>query len=373
MLNVQNYLKSGKSLEDLNTELGINVTKHPTLPLAILNYDMIESPKTHPIVRECRALTLNTESYDLVSRSFWRFYNFGEVLDEYENFDWSTCKAQAKEDGSLIKFYFFDGEWHVNTRGSFANGPMFGDIYDAKRFNLPEDFSWKDGILRALGVKDLKELNLDPSVSYSCEFCSLWNKVVREYKEPKVYLLSRFVGEEEIGPADTPCFHSLAEYQLDSAESILHYVNNQPEATFEGIVIKDDKFNRWKLKNERWKALSHMKGNNGQNLYNPKYLVPFILDGNPEIVFTNFPEVIETYNEYKEKVENAYSELEPLWVDTWRIENQKEFALAIIGKTKFTSVLFNLRKELGKDHTLEALKKHWKNNVDGVLKVLFNK
>lgn len=39
MLKVQEYLMSGKTLDDLKAELGINVAAHPTLPLVVLNYD----------------------------------------------------------------------------------------------------------------------------------------------------------------------------------------------------------------------------------------------------------------------------------------------------------------------------------------------
>lgn len=57
MLQVQEYLTNGKSLEDLQSEFGLNISRHPNLPLVILNYDQIESrPKSHPIIRECRGL-----------------------------------------------------------------------------------------------------------------------------------------------------------------------------------------------------------------------------------------------------------------------------------------------------------------------------
>mgnify|MGYP000921629595 FL=1 len=76
MLEVQKYLKSGKTLEDLKNELAIKTTHHDSLPLVILNYDQIESrPKDHPIVRECRGLTLRSDNFDLVGKSFNRFFN----------------------------------------------------------------------------------------------------------------------------------------------------------------------------------------------------------------------------------------------------------------------------------------------------------
>lgn len=45
--------------------------------LLVLNYNQIESPKTHPIVIECRSLILDT-GFNVVSRSFDRFFNIYE-------------------------------------------------------------------------------------------------------------------------------------------------------------------------------------------------------------------------------------------------------------------------------------------------------
>lgn len=369
MLHVQEYLKS-KSFEQLHDELAIEVNRHDSLPLAILNYNQIESPKTNPIVRECRGLVLNTDDYSIVARSFSRFFNWGEVADEMPLFNWANCKAQEKVDGSLVLFYHFNGEWHVNTRGSFAHGPMFNE-WQANYFKLPHDFSWRQGILRALGVGNLSELNLDPALTYVGEFCSLWNKVVREYKEPCIYLLSCFDGEQEVEARPCNFFRSIQEYALRSADDVQRYVNDHPESTFEGCVVKDDGLRRWKIKNSRYLSLHRMKGNNGDNLYLPKNMIPWILGNEGDELCTYFPEVTECYQSYKAKVDSAFNELMGLWQANHAIENQKDFALSIVGKTPFTGLLFNLRKQKGKAQTLTDLKQAWRDNADGIVKTMF--
>src|SRR6185436_4501314 len=85
-LEVQKVLRSGKTPEELMAELGLRFAYHPTDPLVILNYDQIESPKTHSIVRECRSLVLEMGTWNCVSKSFNRFYNWGEVQDEMKLF-----------------------------------------------------------------------------------------------------------------------------------------------------------------------------------------------------------------------------------------------------------------------------------------------
>lgn len=153
MLETQKLLwESGpKGLDDL----GIKKVIHPSRPLMILNYDQIASPKTHPVVRECRALVLRTDDFSLVARSFPRFFNWGEVVEEQKLFDWSNYLIQEKEDGSLI-LIFWEPEskkWTFCTRGSWGNLLINGS-----------EMTWHDLLLRALHLDSLQALDAHPEV-----------------------------------------------------------------------------------------------------------------------------------------------------------------------------------------------------------------
>lgn len=106
MLSVQRLLRDGRTLDDLNKLYGIDATHSETDPLVILNYDQIESPKTHPVVRECRGLVLEKDTWNVVARAFTRFFNYGETDCQ---FDWSKFTATTKEDGSLLLLYRYAG------------------------------------------------------------------------------------------------------------------------------------------------------------------------------------------------------------------------------------------------------------------------
>ena len=126
-MKVEEYLQNGKSFEDLENELGVKCTYHPTLSLVILNYSQINSPKTHPIVRECRGLVMDKNTKTMVSRSFPRFFNWGEVADEMGNFDFRDFASYEKVDGSLVLIYHHDGRWHCQHPRFIRPG------HDAKR------------------------------------------------------------------------------------------------------------------------------------------------------------------------------------------------------------------------------------------------
>lgn len=363
MLQVQNYLRE-QSLDDLIAQLGIKVSAHPDLPLVILNYDQIESPKTHPIVRETRGLVLNSQDYSLVARSFPRFFNWGEVKDEMDNFDFSDFVVHSKEDGSLVIIYHFNGDWYANTRGSFA--------LDQMQF---QDFSWRDGICRALGVSDLNELDgkLDRNISYVCEFVSPWNKVVRTYREPKLYLLGAFRGEFEVPHNEVdlmvdPFFKRPDKYAFNNIEGVQEFLqlNSANDPTFEGVVICDKNGLRYKVKSATYLGLHRLRGE-GDGIYNPKNLLPFVLNGETDELLTYFPEVADSYYKLKDKVDAHYDSLLNLWKQHKDLESQKDFALAVKDHP-YSSILFNVRKKLGKDQTERDLRKEFLDSPQLIIK-----
>lgn len=369
MLEVQKYLQAN-SLEKLQEELHIDCTFHPEDTRVILNYCQIDSPKTNPIVRNCRGLILDQKDWSIVAKGFYRFYNWGEVQEEAKEFDFSNFHVQSKEDGSYINLYYYNGSWHVSTRASFANGSINNAI----------NYSWKQVFEIALGLKDINNIKgLDANVNYVFELTSPYNKVVRYYNEPKAYLLSAFRQEEELSIAycdeiaerigcKRPILYSFT--SIDEIRNFLDKMGND-DPSFEGVIIRDANNNRWKIKNETYMAL-HAMFNNG-NLFRPKYLLPFIFKNESDELLVYFPEVKDVYFEVKEIVDSHYFTLEKTWEQYWQIENQKEFALAIKG-VKFGWMLFELRKNHGQNQTKELLTQMWRQqDLPSLNRSLFKK
>lgn len=277
---------------------------------------------------------------------------------------------------SLVLIYNFEGRWLANTRGSFAQDKMQG-----------LDFTWQEGFCKAMQLNSLADLDgrlkgLE-HLTFICEFCSPWNKVVRRYQTPVMFLLTMFDGEQELTQnmvdaytawVDWNLFQRPISYAFRSIEEIQDFLNKQAETdpTYEGVVICDKNGWRWKIKSATYLGLHRLKGE-GDNLFHPKHLLPFVLAGETDELLTYFPEVEETYKKYETMVKDAYDQLEQVWAATHHIEAQKDFALAIVGKTPFTGLLFNLRKEHGPKQTQEQLKRAWRNGADAILKHLFKK
>jgi hypothetical protein len=344
MLKVQEYLQT-QTLSDLEAELGINSVRHPTIPLVILNYDQIKSKKTHPIVRECRGLVLEDNSWQLVARAFFRFFNWGEVADEMPLFDFSNFSTLTKEDGSNVILFNYKGKWHANTRGSFGHLKL-----------EYTEYTWRQAFCQALGINDLDELKLDPSLTYVCEFCSPYNKVVRRYPTPTMYLLTVYQGEQELSldavnalyvEIHKSGFHGFnrpMSFNFSSIDQIVEFLKRMSEddPSFEGVVICDHKFMRWKVKNPTYLSLHQLRGE-GDNLFNPKYLLPFVLGGNTDELFTYFEETRPTVEKMQEQIKIWQQEVDLLWVATKPDDTQKEYALRV-KEHPLSSVLFQARK-----------------------------
>lgn len=369
MLKVQEYLKSGKTLADLETEYAIRLTYHPSEPLVILNYDQCDSPKTDPIVAECRGLVLNSQTYELVAKSFNRFFRIGEVENNWKEFNWNNFSCLEKVDGSLINIFYYNNRWWCTTRGSFAQGKV--DNYN--------DFTWEDLVCKALDISNLQVLDecLAKNCNYICELVSPYNKVVRQYKEPQLYLLSVVTegGELAAGPVNAYLdslksfylinFKEPVLYTFESLEQIQAYMKTQEEndPTWEGVVIRDSNNMRLKIKSPTYDALHRLKDNG--NIFNPKYLVPHVLAGNKDKLTKYLPEITEAYTEVEELLNQEFSLLDLLWENNRKLEIQKDFALAVKDKTKFASILFNARK------TGKCIKEIWRESEDLIIKMLF--
>lgn len=367
MLNVQEYLQSGKTLEELSSELGIKVTKHETLPLVILNYDQIESPKTHPIVMECRALVLEVGTWDVVARAFPRFFNLGEAPDITGRFDWTDFSANSKEDGSLILLYNYKGQWMVNTRGTFGEGEMF-----------PGGPSWKTFFLDVVFQGASPDCCNMHHLTTVFELCSSFNKVVREYRTPTAYITAAFnIHGMEFSPERVRGFFPLNDsvkipqrFYFGNVADVESFVADleTSDPTFEGVVLCDCNGIRIKVKNKKYLTLHKMKGNG--NLFLKKNLLPWVLDGDTAELLTYYPEAKPMVDSLEAELKVHFSTLGKIFEDVKNVVDQKTFALYITKEnpTPFNGILFRMKKE--NRMTYDDLVSDFRASEDLILKVV---
>lgn len=188
-MNVVNFLHAN-SLEQLKSQYSIKVKEYAEERLIVLNYTVFSS-ETDPIVKECRSLILTIPDYRIVSRSFDRFLNYNEISgDGADVYGGGECYAKEKIDGSLIKFYEFNGRWWVSTRGmAFAEGEI------NKTTGTAAPVTYKQAAYEALDISNDDEFQkfchnykLNGSYTYILELTGKDNRIITEYNPEKYEL-----------------------------------------------------------------------------------------------------------------------------------------------------------------------------------------
>lgn len=252
--------------------------------LVLFKYSQTGSDFFNPIVRECRGIILEKDTWRVVAYPFKKFFNFGE---EYaDKIDWESAVVETKEDGSLIKVYFYDGEWRVGTNGTiFAenakldSGPYknFRQLFDAAAEKYGLDFS-----------------RLNRYYTYNFELCSPFNQIVCPQSEMRLI---------HIGTRNNRTFQEVEtdigiphpqRYALSSLEDCIAMAKTF-DFTKEGFVVKDKNYNRIKVKSEDYVRV-HRLANNGS--MTKERAIELIRANELDEFFTYFPQ----YREYIERI-----------------------------------------------------------------------
>lgn len=365
MLNVQKFLiDNNKDFSLLEKEFGIKVTEEEHHVL--LKYDQLNSPKMNPIVQECRGLVLDKHTLDIAAKAFNRFFNYGEALEITDNFQWDKeLSIYEKVDGSLAIVWYdmYKNEWRFNTSGSFGDS------------ELALGKSWSEWMKECIKPLNFNFMHID--YTYVFEFVSPYNKVVRNYSQPEMILLSIFKDDEELpesyvnDEANFFGFKRPIKLKFKNIDEIQKFIKQQEEVdpTFEGVVVSDVSGLRLKIKSSTYLSLHKMKGNG--NVFLDKELINFILAGELDELFVYFPEAKEYVAKLEAKINPLYDGLVEVFEAVKDIEDQKTFALKVQEfKTPLSGILFKMKKKYGTEMSAKVLNEEWRASKDLILKAI---
>lgn len=243
-LETQRFLRGGGTPADLAASYGIKAKGDTALGVVMLNYNQIASPMEETICQECRALLLETASWNVVSRSFFKFFNHLEPKSHA--IDWATARVQEKLDGSLICVYYHREQWHIATKGTpDASGPVNSHamtFHDLVRQTLAE----RGSSFEALTAQ------LDPAVFYSFELTAPENRIIVPYAERRLTWLAawdaRTLEELEIAALPDLPTPRVREYPLRTLDEVLAAVEAIAPFAAEGFIVRDAAHRRVKIK-----------------------------------------------------------------------------------------------------------------------------
>lgn len=334
-LEVQKYLRSGKTLADLKAQYAVEARpgkQHPNL--VSLKYSMIDSPMGERIVQECRGIILDMDdNWRVVARPFDKFFNYGE--GHAAVLDWSKARVQEKLDGSLMILYHYKGEWRVASSGTPDGAGEVGDT--GITFS---GLFWK--VWNELGYELPHES--EQELTFLFELMTPYNRVVCRQPENRVVLIGvrdRINGiESAVREFYGHDWQIVKEFKLDTMDDIAKSFERMDPYLQEGYVVVDGNFNRVKVKHPGYVAIHHLKDSTVNSVKN---LMTVVLKGESDEFATAFPEyaaamvtIKETFNSKVVEIQDTYTRIKDIVV-------QKEFALEAI-KTPYSGILFQHRK-----------------------------
>jgi hypothetical protein len=350
MLLVQQYLET-HSFGDLAREHGVYASFSKSGHKWSLNYDQIEAKEADPIAQESRGLILAKEDGSpvpgvpkperagldrdqeipgktkILAFPMKRFFNHGQ--GSAADIDWSDPKLAVLEklDGTLCIVYHdpFTKQWCVATR------------------SVPEaDLTMDNGIFtfRTLFEKALKDTagldfqdfvrGLNRNITYCFELTTPYNRIVVYYPECRITLLAAraLYGEMQefdftnlggmgwvdykdltdgvkehlltLGhdASDTPAAFVPVPFNLcgvpvvkgytyNTIDELVNWVSSLNPMEHEGVVVRDSKFNRIKVKNAAYVAYNKVRDALASS---PRNMVGIILAEKDDDVIPMLPE-----------------------------------------------------------------------------------
>ena len=316
-LLVQEYLET-HSFGDLAREHGVYASFSKSGHKFSLNYDQIEAKESNPLAQECRGLILSAvdgKPYSwnptpdgklsrddivpgqtrILAYPMKRFFNHGQ--GSAADIDWSDPKLAVLEklDGTLCIVYYdpFTASWCVATRSvPEADLLMDNGIYTFRTL-------FEKAVVETTGYdfNTVFSRLLKHECTYCFELTTPYNRIVVEYPKCGVTLLAirNMVTLNEVD-FDHPYFDMLPRslpivqaHAYTSVQALVDWVSTLNPMEHEGVVVRDSKFNRIKVKNAAYVAYNKVRDALGTSERN---CVELILTEKDDDVVPMLPEEI---------------------------------------------------------------------------------
>lgn len=318
--------------------------------LVLLKYNQMDSDFHNEIVRECRGLILDEDTFEPVCVPFFKFGNYGESY--CPEIDWKNCWVGQKLDGSLIKIVRLGEDLLISTNGTIdafkanlqeqigCDSKNFGElVVEAIVDAFYDRIDW-DGFGLPLCQETVEKecieffkSNLEDNKTYMFELTSPFNKVVVQWHETRL----NFLGVRDNTTLQETYFndHFLKDFFNTPKVFPLRTIDECVKAAQElgvdeeGFVVCDRDFNRVKVKSPTYVSLHHIKNN---NILSYERGIEIVRGNELDEVLTYFPEfkphlekIRDDCEELKKKLNVANESMNEIR----KMETRKEQALTI--------------------------------------------
>ena len=304
MLKIQEFIFAHENWRELLANAPYNLKIQEDDGFVLFKYNQISSDFHEEICNEARGLILDSQdNFRVVRYAFKKFFNVDEPFAAH--IDWDSAVATEKIDGSIMSVWYARGKWHLSTNGTVnafkaglnSIGPYktFGELFESV---LP--------LSTFVG-------NRYENICWTFELVSPYNKVVIDYPETKVYLLSmRYM--TTLRELTNPALHAYSKmlgveipkaYILNNENDYRQLVADMPEG-HEGIVVRDKNNERVKIKTLLYFQL-HRIANNGKMTL--ERIVDLIKANDTDEFLAYFPEYNEVFADVRERIARCWEDV----------------------------------------------------------------
>jgi hypothetical protein len=332
-LRIMKYIKDHEDWEESLGQAPYNlvIAKDEDYPeLRLFKYNQIESDMRNPLVKECRGIVIDVETFEVVAYPFDKFFNFND--ERADEIDWNSAVIQEKVDGSIMKLYYYKDKWMVGTNGTI----------DA--FKTPvgawDDLTFGKLFMQAAEAAELIFDDLDKRNTYIFELVSPYNRVVVPYREIDLY---------HIGTRNIDTYEELSVdidiqkpkvYKFQTFDEMVEVAQALPFDE-EGYVVVDKYYNRVKVKSMAYLQVHHLH-NNGR--VDPKRVLNLIASGEDKEFLNYYPEYNEIFEELREEYALHVQAIERIKKLTVlykaAAETKKDFAMMVLKHEKIAQPYF---------------------------------
>lgn len=318
MLKIQEFILAHDNWRELLADAPYNLKISEDDGYVLFKYNQIASDFNEEICKEARGLILDTQdNFRVVRYAFKKFFNVDEGFAA--RLDWDTAVATEKIDGSIMSVWFARGKWHLSTNGTI-------DAFKAELNGV--------GPYKTFGELFESVLSLSTFANYNKHRCwtfelvSPYNKVVIDYPETKVYLLS-VRDMDSLEELTLDAVEMLADangltvpqrYDLNNEADYRKVVEQMPEG-HEGIVVRDANGERVKIKTLLYFEMHRAKNNGVITL---ERIVSLIRANDHYEFLSYFPEYQSVFDDVKRQIDHSEVVVEKVRQDVveWKNNNK---------------------------------------------------
>lgn len=316
-LKIVDFIKTHSNWEELLTSSPYNLTIKRDGKLILFKYNQINSDFNEEICCEARGLILEEGTWKVVRMAFKKFFNLGESFAA--KIDWDSAVASEKLDGSIISVFYYDGKWRIATNSTI-------DAFKAEINGVGPYKTFGELFESVLPLSTFA--NYNKHRCWTFELVSPYNKVVIDYPETKVYLLS----VRDMDSLEELCLDAVEmiadangltvpeRYDLNNEADYRKVVEQMPEG-HEGIVVRDVNGERVKIKTLLYFEMHRAKNNGVITL---ERIVDLIRANDHYEFLSYFPEYQPIFDDVKRQIDHSEVVLEKVRQDVaeWKNNNK---------------------------------------------------